>query len=99
MRISDWSSDVCSSDLQNKRFVIVVDDSNKTAYREVRLGANQQGGRVVEAGLKAGERIVVNGLQRIRPGDPVSPHSVLAIGERGGSDASSPSVRDLASAN
>src|SRR3546814_4603811 len=57
---------------QNKRFVIVVDDSNKTAYREVRLGANQQGGRVVEAGLKAGERIVVNGLQRIRPGDPRS---------------------------
>ncbi len=88
---------------QNKRFVIVVDDSNKTAYREVRLGANQQGGRVVEAGLKAGERIVVNGLQRIRPGDPVSPHPILAAGDaagdKAGSDAAASAARRVASAN
>lgn len=63
---------------QNKRFVVVVDGNNKTAYREVRLGASQQGGRVVETGLKTGERIVVNGLQRIRPGDVVTPKPALA---------------------
>lgn len=63
---------------QNKRFVVVVNADNKTAYREVRLGANQKGGRVVETGLQAGERIVVNGLQRIRPGDAVTPRPVLA---------------------
>ncbi len=63
---------------QSKRFVVVVDQNNKTAYREVRLGASQKGGSVVEAGLKAGERIVVNGLQRIRPGDMVTPKPVLA---------------------
>ncbi|CAM5202105.1 Multidrug efflux system membrane fusion protein OS=Castellaniella defragrans OX=75697 GN=HNR28_001630 PE=3 SV=1 [Castellaniella defragrans] len=65
---------------QDKRFVLVVDAHDKTAYREVRLGAGEGGLRVVESGLKAGERIVVNGLQRIRPGDFVSPHPVLASG-------------------
>lgn len=65
---------------QNKRFVVVVDADNKTAYREVKLGASQKGGRVIQAGLKAGERIVVNGLQRIRPGDVVTPKPALAAG-------------------
>lgn len=65
---------------QNKRFVVVVGADNKTAYREVQLGASQKGGRVVQAGLKAGERIVVNGLQRIRPGDVVTPKPALAAG-------------------
>lgn len=65
---------------QGKRFVVVVDEHDKTAYREVRLGAGEQGLRVVDAGLKAGERIVVNGLQRIRPGDVVTPQPVLAAG-------------------
>lgn len=66
---------------QDKRFVVVVDDQNQTAYREVQLGAFQAGLRVVEAGLKPGERIVVKGLQRIRPGDPVTPTPILAEGE------------------
>ncbi|MFC4277223.1 efflux RND transporter periplasmic adaptor subunit [Achromobacter aloeverae] len=65
---------------QNKRFVMVLDDSNHAQYREVRLGANQGGLRVVDSGLKAGERIVVNGLQRIRPGDQVDPHVVQMAG-------------------
>ena len=62
---------------QSKRFVIVVDDKNDTSYREVRLGASQDGQRVIEAGLEAGERIVVSGLQRIRPGDAVTPHEAI----------------------
>jgi multidrug efflux system membrane fusion protein len=61
---------------QDKRFVLVVDKTNRTVYREVRIGSNQDGLRVVSSGLKAGERIVVNGLQRVRPGDLVSPHPV-----------------------
>ncbi|MBS0348833.1 MAG: efflux RND transporter periplasmic adaptor subunit [Proteobacteria bacterium] len=61
---------------QDKRFVLVVDAANKTAYREVRLGNLHDGLRIVEDGLKPGERIVVNGLQRVRPGDPVTPHPV-----------------------
>lgn len=58
---------------QDKRFVLVLDKDNHATYREVHLGSTQGGLRVVESGLKSGERIVVNGLQRIRPGDTVNP--------------------------
>lgn len=61
---------------QDKSFVLVVDQGNKTAYRQVRTGAMHDGLRVVASGLKAGERIVVNGLQRVRPGDQVAPNNV-----------------------
>jgi membrane fusion protein, multidrug efflux system len=61
---------------QAKRFVLVVGKDNQTAYREVHLGSVHDGQRVVEAGLKVGESIVVNGLQRVRPGDTVRPHIV-----------------------
>ncbi|OZI66498.1 efflux RND transporter periplasmic adaptor subunit [Bordetella genomosp. 11] len=58
---------------QNKRFVMVVDGQNHAQYREVHLGSAQGSLRVITAGLKPGERIVVNGLQRVRPGDAVTP--------------------------
>jgi multidrug efflux system membrane fusion protein len=60
---------------QDKRFVLVVDADNKTEYREITLGASVDGLRVVIRGLKSGERIVVNGLQRVRPGALVAPQS------------------------
>jgi multidrug efflux system membrane fusion protein len=63
---------------QSKRFVLVVDADNKAQYREVRIGRLVDGGlRVVESGLEAGEVIVVNGLQRVRPGAPVTPQPVV----------------------
>src|SRR5438270_626258 len=58
---------------QNKRFVMVVGDDNKATYREVTLGATVNGQRLVASGLKSGERIIVNGLQRSRPGTLVAP--------------------------
>jgi len=58
---------------QDKRFVLVVDADNKVAYRPVTLGPNVDGLRIVTAGLQPGERIVVNGLQRVRPGAIVAP--------------------------
>jgi multidrug efflux system membrane fusion protein len=58
---------------QNKRFVMVVGDDNKATYREVTLGGTANGLRIVTSGLKPGERIIVNGLQRVRPGMPVEP--------------------------
>ncbi|MGH8788901.1 MAG: efflux RND transporter periplasmic adaptor subunit [Cupriavidus necator] len=61
---------------QNKKFVLVVGADNKAEYREVTLGAPTGGLRVVSSGLKAGERIVVNGLQHIRPGALVAPQPV-----------------------
>jgi multidrug efflux system membrane fusion protein len=61
---------------QSKKFVMVVGADNKAAYREVSLGASVNGLRIVTSGLKADERIVVNGLQRIRPGSLVAPQNV-----------------------
>jgi multidrug efflux system membrane fusion protein len=61
---------------QSKKFVMVVGNDNKAAYREVTLGANVNGLRIVTSGLKPQERVVVNGLQRIRPGALVDPQAV-----------------------
>jgi multidrug efflux system membrane fusion protein len=61
---------------QNKKFVMVVGEGDKAEYREVQLGAPVDGLRVVTSGLKAGERIVVNGLQRVRPGAVIAPQEV-----------------------
>ena len=65
---------------QDKKFVLVVGDGNKAAYREVTLGAISNGLRIVTSGLEAGERIVVNGLQRVRPGAVIAPQMVSMDG-------------------
>jgi multidrug efflux system membrane fusion protein len=61
---------------QNKRYVMVVGADSKAEYREVQLGAPANGLRIVTAGLAPGERIVVNGLQRVRPGAVLAPQVV-----------------------
>ena len=61
---------------QNKKFVMVVGADDKAQYREVTLGANVDGLRIVTSGLKPQERVVVNGLQRVRPGSLVAPQVV-----------------------
>jgi multidrug efflux system membrane fusion protein len=58
---------------QDKKFVFVVDGENKVNYRPVQLGVAAGGERVIESGLAVGDKIVVNGLQRIRPGAVVVP--------------------------
>lgn len=59
---------------QGVKYVLVVDDKNMVERRFVKPGALQDDGlRVIAEGLKPGERIVVNGLQRARPGKPVTP--------------------------
>lgn len=57
---------------QNRKFVYVVKADNTAEYRTVILGPVVDGLRVVREGLKPGEKIVVNGLQRVRPGAPVT---------------------------
>lgn len=61
---------------QNKKYVMVVTDDNKAQYREVILGPSVEGLRTVTSGLKSGERIVVKGLQRLRPGAVIAPQMV-----------------------
>jgi multidrug efflux system membrane fusion protein len=58
---------------QSKKFVMVVGSDNRTEYREVVLGTSVEGQRIVTTGLNPGERVVVNGLQRVRPGALVAP--------------------------
>jgi len=66
---------------QAKKYVLVLDDKDHAQYREVFPGLMVDGLRVVDSGLKPGERIVVNGLQRVHPGDPVHAKVVPMAGE------------------
>ena len=62
---------------QDRRFVFVVDNDNKVQYRGVKLGPLHDGLRVVREGLAPSERVVVRGLQRVRPGAVVAPEALV----------------------
>lgn len=53
---------------QDKKFVMVVGADSRALYRSITLGGSVEGLRVVTSGLQSGDRVVVNGLQRVRPG-------------------------------
>jgi hypothetical protein len=58
---------------QRGDYVLVVNDKSVVEYRPVRLGIDVKGLRVVESGIDADDRVVINGLQRARPGAEVQP--------------------------
>jgi multidrug efflux system membrane fusion protein len=63
---------VTNSD-ENVKFVWVVGDDNKVSYRPVTLGPSAQGLRVITEGLKPGEKIAINGIQRVMmPGQAIT---------------------------
>jgi multidrug efflux system membrane fusion protein len=66
---------------QSRKFVFVVDKDSKAEYRAVTLGPVVDGLRVVRTGLKPGEKVVVNGLQRVRPGAPITAQTVPMAAE------------------
>ena len=57
---------------QTGAFVLVVDKDNKVEVRRVELGGPRGTSMVVRKGLKAGERVITEGIQRVRPGQVVS---------------------------
>ncbi|MFS2127657.1 multidrug efflux RND transporter periplasmic adaptor subunit MexE [Pseudomonas sp. Pseusp97] len=59
-----------------KKFVLVLDKDSKVQYRGIELGPKLEGLRIVRSGLVKGDRIVVNGLQRVRPGAQVDAQGV-----------------------
>ena len=61
---------------QSQKFVYVIDAENKVTYRPVTVGRLDDGLRIVQKGLQPGETVVVNGLQRVRPGVVVAPERV-----------------------
>jgi len=56
-----------SSD-QGQKFVYIVNEANEVSYRPVQAGRLYDGLRVIEGGLSKGEKVIVTGLQRVRPG-------------------------------
>jgi RND family efflux transporter MFP subunit len=61
---------------QDRTFLYVVDDQNKVVRREVTLGSEHEGLQVIASGLQPNERVIINGIQRVKPGAVVSPQEV-----------------------
>jgi RND family efflux transporter MFP subunit len=68
---------------QGQKIVYVVDQESKVAIRPVKLGSLHDGLRAVEDGLKSGDRVIVVGLQQVRPGMIVEPNVVDMPRSRG----------------
>jgi membrane fusion protein (multidrug efflux system) len=64
------------AELQNLYSVAVVGPDNKVAFRNVKVGPRVDDLWLIEEGLKPGEKVVVEGLQKVREGSPVSPKPV-----------------------
>lgn len=64
---------------QGSKYLFVVNDKKVTEYRPVQLGPLQDGGlRVIQSGVQAGEWVIVNGIQRVRPGVTVEAKTVAS---------------------
>lgn len=56
---------------QGRKYLYVINDKSEAEFRAVTIGPAQEGLRVIENGLKPDDRVVVSGLQRLRPGAKV----------------------------
>ncbi len=63
---------------QAQKFVLALSATNTVEYRPVKLGPLVGGLRVILSGVEGGQKIVVNGIQRVRPGMPVAPQEAVA---------------------
>jgi RND family efflux transporter MFP subunit len=61
-------ADECLQSDQGRKYVYVVNDKSEVEYRKVQVGQAIQGLRVIKDGLATGERVVISGMQRVRPG-------------------------------
>jgi membrane fusion protein (multidrug efflux system) len=71
-------------ELQDRRSVFVVDAENKVEYREIVAKTRLENDWVVEGGLKPGELVIAQGINKVRPGMAVKP--VLAAPTAAGAD-------------
>jgi RND family efflux transporter MFP subunit len=60
---------------QSRKIVFVVKDDDTVEARPVTLGPLDEGLRVIREGLKPEDRVIIEGLQRARPGAKVAPHA------------------------
>ncbi len=63
---------------QAQKYVLTVTKTNTVAYQAVTLGPAVDGKRIIRSGLQAGEKIIVNGIERVRPGMPVTAQDEVA---------------------
>jgi membrane fusion protein (multidrug efflux system) len=75
------------TELQGKNFVWVIGSDNKAAQRSVKVGDQIGEGLLILEGLKAGERIVVEGLQKVRDGTLVQPKTAAQMAEAAAAQA------------
>jgi membrane fusion protein (multidrug efflux system) len=73
--------------LQGKNFVWVISADNKATQRAVKVGETIGENLVIAEGLKAGERIVIEGLQKVREGAPVQPQTAAQMAETAAAQA------------
>jgi membrane fusion protein, multidrug efflux system len=66
---------------QSGPYVLVVGSDNKVEQQRVKLGAVEGSDTVVEQGLKQGERVIVQGIQKVRPGMVVAPAQEVPAAE------------------
>jgi multidrug efflux pump subunit AcrA (membrane-fusion protein) len=71
---------------QGQKVVYVVNNKNEVISRPVQLGAIHDGLREITDGLKPGERVIVNGVQLVRPGSTVEPERIDMPRARRGKD-------------
>ena len=64
---------------QDRKFVMVVSADNKAEYRPVTLGKTVEDKQVVLSGVKESEKVITTGLQRARPGSPVTPKDAASL--------------------
>lgn len=65
---------------QQGNFLLLVNKDNMVQYQPVVIGPLVDGMRVINQGLKKTDRVIINGLQRTRPGTPVTPVDAKAVG-------------------
>jgi len=75
---------------QDRKFVLVLKNDNTVEYRPVTTGRVVDGLRTVQSGLKPGERVVINGMMRVRPGMKVAATNAAMVAE---SPAPAPAAR------
>ncbi len=61
---------------QGRKFLYVVNDKDEVVYHPVKVGKLDRGLRVIAEGISADDRVIVSGLQRVRPGSKVKPNDV-----------------------
>ena len=59
--------------MQSAKYVLVVGSDNKVSQRTIKVSDRYEDSYIVTEGLKAGERVVTEGVQKIRPGMVVNP--------------------------